>query len=77
MPHGRMAVDWTLFVNNAAIGVGLLADTSDEDFDRVMADEPEGTFISLREAARRIRDHGRIINISTVNTVLHEPGIGL
>ncbi len=67
-----------IVVNNAAIGfVGLLADTSDEDFDRVMTTNLRGTFIALRAAAQRIRDHGRIVNVSTVNTVLPEPGIGL
>jgi len=42
-----------------------------------MAANVKGTFASLREAARRLRDGGRIINVSTVNTVLHGPGIGL
>ena len=67
-----------IVVNNAALALGgLLADTTDEEFDSVMAANVKGTFASLREAARRLRDGGRIINVSTVNTVLHGPGIGL
>lgn len=67
-----------IVVNNAAVGtVGLIVDTSDEDFDRVMAVNLKGTFVSIREAARRLRPGGRIVNISTVNTVMHVPGIGL
>jgi 3-oxoacyl-[acyl-carrier protein] reductase len=67
-----------IVVNNAAIGLsGLLSETSDDDFDRVMATNVRGVFMSLREATQRLRDDGRIINVSTVNTVLHGPGIGL
>ena len=32
-------------------------------------------FILIREAVRRLRDGGRIVNISTVNTVLNGPGM--
>jgi 3-oxoacyl-[acyl-carrier protein] reductase len=67
-----------IVVNNAAVGtVGLIVDTGDDDFDRVMAVNLKGTFVSIREAARRLRVGGRIVNISTVNTVMHGPGIGL
>ena len=67
-----------IVVNNAAVGtVGLITDTSDREFDRVMAVNLRGTFVSVREAARRLRAGGRIINVSTVNTVVHGPGIGL
>ena len=34
-------------------------------------------FEALREAARRMPDGGRIVNVSTVNTVLPGPGIAL
>jgi 3-oxoacyl-[acyl-carrier protein] reductase len=57
--------------------VGLIVDTGDDDFDHVMAVNLRGTFVSIREAARRLREGGRIVNISTVNTVMHGPGIGL
>jgi 3-oxoacyl-[acyl-carrier protein] reductase len=67
-----------IVVNNAAVAtVGLIVDTSDDDFDRVMAVNLKGTFVSVREAAKRLRAGGRIVNISTVNTVMHAPGIAL
>jgi 3-oxoacyl-[acyl-carrier protein] reductase len=67
-----------IVVNNAATAtVGLIVETSDVEFDRVMAVNLKGTYVSLREAARRLRAGGRIINVSTVNTVMHGPGIGL
>jgi 3-oxoacyl-[acyl-carrier protein] reductase len=67
-----------IVVNNAAVAtVGLIVDTSDDDFDRVMAVNLKGTFVSIREAAKRLRAGGRIVNISTVNTVMHAPGIAL
>jgi 3-oxoacyl-[acyl-carrier protein] reductase len=67
-----------IVVNNAGVAtVGLIADTSDEDFDQVMGVNVKGTFVALREAARRVRDGGRIINISTINTVMRGSGISL
>jgi 3-oxoacyl-[acyl-carrier protein] reductase len=42
-----------------------LADTSDELFERTIAVNLKGGFNTLREAARRLRDGGRIISLST------------
>ena len=65
-----------ILVNNAAIGItGTIAQTSDEDFDATMMANVKSPFILIREAARRLRDGGRIVNISTVNTVLNGPGM--
>jgi 3-oxoacyl-[acyl-carrier protein] reductase len=67
-----------IVVNNAAVvAVGLIADTTDEQYDAVMNANAKGTFIAIREAARRLRDNGRLINISTINTVSPEAGISL
>jgi 3-oxoacyl-[acyl-carrier protein] reductase len=67
-----------IVVNNAGVAtVGLIADTNDEDFDQVMGVNVKGTFVALREAAHRVRDGGRVINISTINTVMRGPGISL
>lgn len=53
-------------VNNAGImELSKLTETSDESFDRQVAINLKGTFNPLREAARRIRDGGRIINFSS------------
>ena len=67
-----------ILVNNAGIGVvRVLAELSDEDFERVMQINFRAVFEALREAARRMPDGGRIVNVSTVNTVLPGPGISL
>jgi 3-oxoacyl-[acyl-carrier protein] reductase len=65
-----------ILINNAAVGgTGLIAGMSDEDFDTTMTINVRSPFILIREAARRLRDGGRIVNISTVNTVLPGPGM--
>ena len=70
-----MAGPLDILVNNAALAsTGLLADVSDEDFSASLTANLTSPFILMRDAARRLRDGGRIINISTVNTVLISPG---
>ena len=55
-----------VLVNNAGIlSQSTIADTSDSDFDRLIAINLKGTFNALREGAKRIRNDGRIINFST------------
>jgi len=55
-----------VLVNNAGIMIlSPLADASDENFDRQIAVNLKGTFNTLREAAKRLRDGGRIVNFST------------
>jgi 3-oxoacyl-[acyl-carrier protein] reductase len=64
-----------ILVNNAGSApVSLIADTSDEVFDSAMAINVRAPFAMLREAATRLRDGGRIVNISTLNTILVRPG---
>jgi 3-oxoacyl-[acyl-carrier protein] reductase len=67
-----------VLVNNAGIMVlSSLATTDDATFDRVIAVNLKGTFNGLREAAKRLRPGGRIINFSTsvVGTKLETYGI--
>jgi 3-oxoacyl-[acyl-carrier protein] reductase len=65
-----------ILVNNAGSApVSLIADTSDEVFDSAMAINVRAPFVLLREAATRLRDGGRIVNISTLNTILVGPGL--
>lgn len=45
-------------------------------FDGVLAANTRSVFLTMRYAARRMRDGGRIVNISTLNTVRPVPGIG-
>lgn len=59
-----------IVVNNAAVAVMKpLAEFSDEEFERVFAVNTRGAFYCCREAARRLRGGGRIVNISTGATV--------
>ncbi|MFE9705427.1 SDR family NAD(P)-dependent oxidoreductase [Streptomyces sp. NPDC005930] len=67
-----------VLVNNAATSFtpAPLAETEAEVFDGVMAANTRSVFLTMRYAARRMRDGGRIVNISTMNTVRPVPGIG-
>ena len=42
-----------------------VAEFSDEEFQKLVNDNTVTTFYSMREAARRMRDNGRIINVGT------------
>ncbi|XFC39220.1 SDR family oxidoreductase [Stenotrophomonas indicatrix] len=53
-------------VNSAGVlQLAALADSDDALFDRVIGINLKGAFNVLREAARRVRDDGRIITLST------------
>jgi 3-oxoacyl-[acyl-carrier protein] reductase len=55
-----------VLVNNAGImKLAPLADSDDALFDGQVAINLKGTFNTLRQAARRLRDGGRIVNLST------------
>ena len=55
-----------VLVNNAGImKLAKIADSDDALFDQQVAVNVKGTFNTLREAAKRLRDGGRIINFST------------
>jgi 3-oxoacyl-[acyl-carrier protein] reductase len=67
-----------ILVNNAGTAnPQLIADTTEDEYDRIMAVNAKGTFLAIHNAAHRMRDGGRIINISTINTVLAGPGIAV
>jgi 3-oxoacyl-[acyl-carrier protein] reductase len=65
-----------ILVNNAATAFTPtpIAEAGDEEYDRVMAVNTRAVFLTLRHAARHMRDGGRIVNISTLNTVMPAPG---
>lgn len=67
-----------ILVNNAATAhtPTPLADTDVAVFDTVMAVNARAVFLTMRYAARHMRDNGRIVNISTSNTTRAAPGIG-
>jgi len=67
-----------IVVNNAATALFKpTVDATEEDFERLFNIIARGTFFSLQETARRIRDGGRIVSISTIGTVLPGPGASL
>lgn len=67
-----------ILVNNAAINPRRpLAELTEGDFDHVMAVNARFPVLAMREAAAVLRDGGRIVNISTLNTVLPAPGHAL
>jgi len=66
-----------VLVNNAGIlETKPIAEFDDEMFDRIFAINVRGTFNTLKQAAKRIRSGGRIINFSTSVTPLTLPGYG-
>ena len=65
-----------VLVNNAGImKLATIAESDDALFDRQIAINLKGTFNTLREAARRLRDGGRIINFSSSVVGLLQPDL--
>ena len=63
-----------VLVNNAGImTLANIADSDDGAFDRLISVNLKGTFNTLREAARRLRNGGRIINFSSSVVALYPP----
>jgi 3-oxoacyl-[acyl-carrier protein] reductase len=65
-----------ILVNNAALEFtpAHIADTTAEAYDAAMAVNARAPFLTVRHAARTMRDGGRIINMSTLNTTRSAPG---
>ncbi|MGE4558117.1 MAG: SDR family NAD(P)-dependent oxidoreductase [Desulfovibrionaceae bacterium] len=67
-----------VLVNNAGImQLSLIAETDDATVTRHLDINLKGTFNTLREAARRMRDGGRIINLSSSVIGLRLPSYGV
>ncbi|MFI0410780.1 SDR family oxidoreductase [Actinomadura sp. 3N508] len=67
-----------VLVNNAAINPPTpIRDITPELFDRVMTVNAKFPLLAMRRAEPLLRDGGRIVNISTLNTVLPMPGLAL
>ncbi len=67
-----------ILVNNAGImKLAKIADSDDALFDQHVAVNLKGSFNAMREAAKRLRDGGRIVNFSTsvVGTKLETYGV--
>lgn len=66
-----------ILVNNAGMLVFKpIAEVSDEEFDRIIDTNLKSIFYALREAAGRLADNGRIVNISSTVTRLMLPKYG-
>ncbi len=64
-----------IVVNNAGTYLSKpLAEVTAADFAHVFDLDTKGTFLALQEAARRVRDGGRIVNISSGQTAVPFPG---
>lgn len=69
-----------VLINNAGImqpGLTMLADTDDNLFDRLVAINLKGTFNTMRVAAKKLRQGGRIINFSSSVKMLALPGYSI
>jgi len=67
-----------VLVNNAGImKLAAIAESDDALFDRQIATNLKGTFNTLREAARRLREGGRIVNLSSSVVGLLQPTYGV
>jgi len=67
-----------VLINNAGImNLATIADSSDALFGSHIAVNLKGTFNTLREAARRLRDGGRIVNFSSSITSRLVPTYGV
>ena len=64
-----------VIVNNAGVMTTQpIAEMNDATFDAMMDINVRGTFNMLREGAKHLRDHGRVINFSTTALHLKLPG---
>ncbi|MFV2178279.1 SDR family oxidoreductase [Actinomadura sp. LOL_016] len=67
-----------IVVNNAAVNPHRpIAETTGDDFDRVMTVNAKYPLLVMRRAGTLMPDGGRIVNVSTLNTVMPAPGHAL
>lgn len=65
-----------ILINNAGIfWAKPMADVTEDEYDQIFAINTKGQFFAMQEAAKRMADGGRIVNISTGATQLAFPGI--
>jgi 3-oxoacyl-[acyl-carrier protein] reductase len=67
-----------VLVNNAGImSTAAISETDDATFDKQIAINLKGSFNTMREAAKRLRSGGRIINFSSSVVGMLQPGYGV
>ena len=74
--HGAKSLD--ILVNNAGVfPMGGLEDATEETFDKIFNTNVKGLFFTTQEAAKRLSNGGRIVNISTGLTRFTAPPLAL
>lgn len=72
----RASNQFDILVNNAGIGrMGTVETTSEAVFDELMAVNVKGPFFVTQQAAARLRDGGRIINLSSALSRMAYPAM--
>lgn len=67
-----------VLINNAGVmPLGTIAEMDDGTFDRLVAINFAGAFYNMREAAKRLPDGGRIVNLSSSVVGLLQPTYGV
>ena len=67
-----------ILVNNAAVTFRRpIAELTEADYDRIMTINAKFPLLAMREATTLLRDGGRIVNVSSLNTALPAPGLAL
>lgn len=72
--YGRLDI----LINNAGVGIQKsISEISEEDYESAFAVNTKGYLFCMQEAAKRIGEGGRIINISSILAQLSRPGTAL
>lgn len=66
-----------LVASAGVIVPSMIAEATDDDFDRHFQVNVRGTFNAFREAARQVRDGGRLIGFSSTTLALNAPGYSI
>jgi len=67
-----------IVIANAGVHIQKpLAESTEADYDYIFNVNTRGVFFTLQEAARRVRDGGRIVVLSTGGTKMHFPDMSL
>ena len=68
-----------IVIANAGIAMKLapIMDATEADFDRINSVNYKGTFFVMQQAAKHVRDGGRIIQISSTSALYPAPGLGV
>lgn len=65
-----------VIANAGIMRLAPFREMSDDDFNRMIDVNLKGGFYTMREAARRVKDHGRIVTFSSSITQLRSPTYG-